>query len=292
MSEERHGVPLVASNAPQGFQPVVAEPRPIVGLALGSGGAKGLAHIGVLKALVEHEVPIHVVAGSSMGSLVGAFYATGMRPDFMERLATTLHWRHWVDLTVPRVGLIAGRKIHQLVWTLTRGLDVNESPIPLAIVATELTMRKVITFDSGPIADAVRASISIPGVFVPYVTNSGVYVDGGVVERVPVQAARTLGADFVIGVDVAGLGRSPLPETMLDVVMQSLEIMQEHSNSITVTPDVLIQPDLSKIGASHFQKARDAIAIGYDATLAVMPSILRLLQDTERLHPRATEEQY
>lgn len=249
--------------------------RPAVGVALGSGGAKGLAHIGVLKALVENEVPIDVVAGSSMGSLVGAFYATGMKPDFMERLAVSLHWRHWVDVTVPRVGLISGRKIHQLVGTLTRGLTVDQADLPLAIVATELTTRTVTIFRTGLIADAVRASISIPGVFVPYVTEEGVFVDGGVVERVPVNAAKSLGADVVIGVDVTGGAKSPVPETMLDVIMQSLEIMQEHSHFYSEPPDILIRPDLSNVGTSQFSKAADAIRIGYEAANESMADILR-----------------
>lgn len=248
-----------------------------VGVALGSGGAKGLAHIGVLKALTETGVPIDNVAGSSMGSLIGSFFATGMKPDFMEKLAVSLHWRHWVDLTVPRVGLIAGKKIHQLVWTLTRGLNIPDANLPLVIVATELTSRKIVHFQSGSIADAVRASISIPGVFVPYVTKDGIFVDGGVLERVPVNAAKSLGSDVVIGVDVVGSARASVPETMLDVIMQSLDIMQEHSPYLGQPADILIRPDLGNIGTSHFHKAAEAIEIGYEATQAVMQDILRLI---------------
>lgn len=249
--------------------------RRVVGLALGSGGAKGLAHIGVLKALTEHGVPIDVVAGSSMGSLVGSFYATGMKPEFMEKLALSLHWRHWVDLTVPRVGLISGRKIHQLVWTLTRGLNVEDAGLPLGIVATELTDRKLVYFRTGSIADAVRASISIPGVFVPFVTKDGIFVDGGVLERVPIRAAKSLGAEFVIGVDVAGGATGPVPETMLDVIMRSLEVMQEHSPRYTELADVLIRPDLGQIGTSHFHKAAEAMEIGYQATIEMIEDILQ-----------------
>lgn len=253
--------------------------RLTVGVALGSGGAKGLAHIGVLKALAEQNVPIDLVAGSSMGSLVGSLYATGMKPGFMEKLAVSLHWRHWVDLTVPRIGLISGKKIHQLVWTLTRGLNVNDANIPLVIVATELMSRRVVRFRSGPIADAVRASISIPGVFVPYVTKEGVFVDGGVLDRVPVSSAKGLGADIVIGVDVAGGAKDMVPETMLDVIMQSLDLMQEHSPYRAEAADILIRPDLSHVGTSQFHKAAEAMAIGYEATLAVMEDIMRRVSE-------------
>jgi len=253
---------------------------PVVGIAFGSGGAKGFAHIGVLKALEEAHIPIDVVAGTSIGSLIGAFYATGMTPHFMERLAQTLRWRHWVDLTVPKMGMIVGDKILNIVSLLTRGLAFEDTNIPLAIVATDLLTRTGVTFGSGPIAKAVRASISIPGVFVPYVTTQGVYVDGGVVERVPVIAARQLGADIVIGVDVGVSTQYAPPETMFDVIMQSLDIMQSQVHA-TQTPlsDMLIAPDMKSIGTSHFHKVNEAIAAGYEAALHTVPEIQQAIQE-------------
>ncbi|MCF8564404.1 patatin-like phospholipase family protein [Alicyclobacillus tolerans] len=251
-----------------------------VGVALGSGGAKGFAHVGVLKALDEHHIPVDVVAGSSMGSLIGAFYSTGMRTNFMERLACSMKWRYWVDLTVPRVGLIQGEKIRQMVHMLTRGLNIEQADKPLAIVATELMSKSLVVFRTGLIADAVRASISIPGVFVPFVTPEGIFVDGGVLERVPVSAAKSLGADVVIGVDVGYPQRNSVPETMLDVVMQSIDIMQEtvYTQRGGDDADVLLRPDLAQIGTSHFQKAAQAIALGYEAALAAMPEIQQKVQ--------------
>lgn len=250
-----------------------------IGLALGSGGAKGFAHVGVLKALAENGIPVHVVSGSSMGSLVGAFYVTGMQPSFMERLARTLTWRHWVDVTVPRVGLVAGRKVRDLVALLTRNATFAEAQIPFAVVATELVSRRLVTFTSGSIADAVRASISIPGVFVPLVRDDGVFVDGGVMERVPIAAAKQLGASVVIAVDVTATHKRTLPETMLDVVSMSLDAMQEPFMEERIqAADVCIQPDLSDIGSSQFHRAGEAIDIGYQAALAAMPDIQSLLQ--------------
>jgi NTE family protein len=253
-----------------------------VGLALGSGGAKGFAHIGVLKALTEHNIEVDMVAGSSMGSVIGAFYATGMRPAFMERLACTLSRRHWMDLTVPKLGIIAGDKIHQMVAMLTRNLRFEQIDVPLAIVATELTQRKLVTFRSGRIADAVRASISIPGVFVPYATTEGVFVDGGVMERVPVNAVRSMGADLVIAVDVARTQKVELPETIIDVIMQSLDIMQQEMiDQHTKLADIKIEPELSDIGTSHFQKAAVAIDAGYRATLEVIGQIEEMISVRE-----------
>jgi NTE family protein len=256
--------------------------RPTVGVALGSGGAKGFAHVGVLKALEENGISPSVVAGSSMGSLVGAFYATGMRPDFMERLACTMSWRHWIDLTVPKVGLISGEKIRQMLTVLTRGSKIEDANRRLAIVATELTQRKRVVFTSGLIADAVRASISIPGIFVPYVTPDGVFVDGGVIDRVPVDVAKQLGADVIIAVDVATVQKSSVPENMMDVIMQSLDIMQQHSVDFrSPHASLYIEPDVSHVGTSQFHRAKDAIVAGYEATIEKMEDIKRVVSCTE-----------
>ncbi|MCL6632131.1 MAG: patatin-like phospholipase family protein [Alicyclobacillus herbarius] len=254
-----------------------------IALALGSGGAKGFAHVGVLQALVEHQISVDIVTGSSMGSLVGAFYVTGMSPSFMEKLACTLRWRHWVDLTVPKVGLIAGDKVHQMVKLLTRGLRIEELEIPFAAVATDLVQRRAVVIREGLLADAVRASIAIPGVFVPLRLGGQVLVDGGVIERVPTEAARALGADLVIGVDVS-TGAPSVPETMLDVIMQSLEIMQEQL-LVQHPADLLITPDLSTIGSSHFHRAKEAIRIGYEAAKVRIPDIEDLIRSSREGHP-------
>jgi NTE family protein len=214
-----------------------------------------------------------------MGSLVGALYATGMRVSFMERLACTLRWRHWVDLTVPKMGMIAGEKVHQMMSMLTRGLDMQAAAKPLAIVAAELVSKQAVTFRDGPIADAVRASIAIPGVFVPYVKDGKVYVDGGVVDRVPIQAARGLGADIVIAVDVASVQRERPPQGIVDVILQSLDMMQDEVYRYRAkTADIYVEPDVSEVGTSQFHKAKQAIDAGYQAALAQMDSILELMR--------------
>jgi NTE family protein len=248
-----------------------------IGLALGSGGAKGFAHIGVFKALEEHQVKIDVVAGSSMGSMVGAFYAMGMRPTMMEGLATSLKWRHWVDLTVPKMGMVVGDKVRDMVALLTRNADIQETNVPLAIVATDLKSQRSVCFRSGRIADAVRASISIPGIFIPYVWQEGMYVDGGVLDPIPVRAAYALGANVVIAVDVSSNAPVSPPESMADVIWQSLDVMQAFAFSTRNSEaDFTVTPDLREVGTSSFHKARQAIAAGYQATIAVMPQILEL----------------
>ncbi|QQE80756.1 patatin-like phospholipase family protein [Alicyclobacillus sp. SO9] len=249
-----------------------------VGVALGSGGAKGFAHVGVLKALQEYHVNIDVVAGASMGSLIGAFYATGMTVDFMERLAYTLRWRHWVDLTVPKVGLIAGDKLHAMVKLLTRSLTIEESPMPYAAVATELVGKQLTVFRTGLMADAVRASTAIPGVFVPFAKGDNIYVDGGVMEPVPVQAARDLGAEVVIGVDVSAPARGIPPSNMMEVILHSLEIMQEQVR-VSDEATVMIVPDLQNVGSSQFHRAKEAVAAGYTAAVNAMDDILAAVSE-------------
>jgi len=256
-----------------------------IGLALGSGGAKGYAHIGVIKALEAYHISIDVISGSSMGSLVGAFYVTGMTPSFMEKLAINLHWRQWMDFTVPKIGLIQGDKVQQLVALLTQRKSFADTNRPFAVVATNLLTRRLETFVSGELACAVRASISIPGVFVPYTTASGIYIDGGVLERVPVTAARKLGADIVIGIDVSAIRQAHPPENMIDVILQSIDLMQDETHASHISSaNLCIEPNLGHIGTSQFHKAGEAIEIGYQAVVEALPKLRLLTQQCAQLH--------
>ncbi|MCY0886911.1 MAG: patatin-like phospholipase family protein [Alicyclobacillaceae bacterium] len=255
-----------------------------IGLALGSGGAKGFAHVGVLRALEEHGVRVGVISGSSMGGLVAAFYATGMQPAFMEQLATTLRRRHWIDFTVPKMGMVSGDRVRTMVALLTRQLAIEQANIPLAIVATDLLNRRKVVFKSGSIADAVRASVSIPGVFVPVVHDGGVLVDGGVLDRVPVEVTRELGADKVIAVDVSTNTLPQPPTSLVDVFFQSLDLMQEQVYAgVRQSADVTIVPDVSAVGISQFGKAKIAIEAGYEAALQKINDIDDMLQTVKTL---------
>lgn len=252
--------------------------RPVVGVALGAGGARGFAHIGVLKAFEEHGVPVDIVAGSSMGGLVGALYATGSKPRFMEEFASHMRRRYWVDLSVPKMGILTGEKVRHLVHLMTRGLRLDQTNIPLAITATDLLSRKNVVFYHECIADAVRASISIPGVFVPYRWNGGLYVDGGVLDPVPVDAALSLGATVVVAVDVSSKTTQNHPSSMMDVVLQAFEIMQERVNALSdVRAQVEIRPPLDGVGISQFHRADEAVAAGYEAAMAAINEVKQII---------------
>ncbi len=252
---------------------------PTVGVALGAGGARGFAHIGVLQALEERGIPVSVVAGSSMGGLVGALYATGADPHFMKMLALNIRRRQWVDFIVPKMGFIAGEKVRELVRLLTRGLRVHEANKPLAIVATDLLHKRNVIFHEELIADAVRASISIPGVFVPYPVGEGLYVDGGVLDPVPIDAAKNLGADIVIAVDVSSQVLSQSPKSVVDVLLQSFGLMQERVVQMEdFGPAIYVQPPLDDIGMGHFHRAEDAVEAGYRAMSLAMDEVMESLR--------------
>jgi len=178
--------------------------RKKIGLALGSGSARGLAHIGVIKVLEQEGIPIDVVAGTSIGALIGALYAAGLTPSQMEEIATKIDWKTIGHLlfspVVPGSGLIDGKKIADFIGEMILMEDIEDLKIPYGAVATDLSTGDEVIITKGKVIDAVQASISIPGVFAPYVYNDKVLIDGGIVNPVPVNVVRKLGADIVIAV--------------------------------------------------------------------------------------------
>ena len=178
---------------------------PKIGLALGSGSARGWAHIGVVHALAEAGIHIDYIAGTSIGSVVGAVYASG-NIDTLEKVVLQLDWKqivYFFDVVLPKSGLIDGKKLSAFVRSYVDGIkNIEDLPIPLCAVSTNLATGDEVIIQSGDIIDAVRASISVPGIFTPVKKNGAFLVDGGLVNPVPVSVARQMGADFVIAVDL------------------------------------------------------------------------------------------
>lgn len=249
--------------------------RPVIGLALGCGAAKGYAHIGVLQVLEREKIPIDIIVGSSIGALIGALYAAGINTIMLERLAHQIRRRNWMDISVSTKGLIAGDKIEAILKLLTKNLNFDQLSIPLGVVATDLCTKQAVLIKDGNVASAVRASIAIPGIFYPKEINGRVLVDGGVLERVPGKMAREMGADFVIAVELGFSDYLP-PKNIYEVLIQTFDVMgREIQNLKQYDCDVLISPHLSDVDGLAFNKVGKCIDEGRKAAEKAVPWILK-----------------
>ena len=179
--------------------------RKKIGLALGSGAARGLAHIGVLKVLEANRIPVDFIAGSSMGALIGALYAGGLSVEQLQEIACNTDWKLTAKMftpTLPWSGLVEGSRIRQFIQTLVGDRNFSDLKLPFAAVATDVQTGEQIIIENGSLVEAVRASISIPGIFTPVRHQNRFLVDGGVVNSVPTDVARAMGSDIVLAVNV------------------------------------------------------------------------------------------
>lgn len=256
--------------------------RPKVGIALGAGGARGLAHIGVLKVFEEENIPIDYIAGSSIGSLIGVLYANGTDLAMIEELSTQIKRNQMIDLTIPKKGLIVGNKVQELIRLLTHRKNLEDLKIPTAVVATDLVTGERVVFREGPIDIAVRASISIPGVFEPVYLGEQILVDGGVVDRIPISVIKEMGADITIGVNVVPPFGKTRIENIFDVITQSIIIMEREimSQHIPIA-DCLIHPDLCEISPTDFSNVRECVQQGEETTRREIKKIKELIENYE-----------
>jgi NTE family protein len=271
--------------------------RATIGLALGSGAAKGIAHIGVIKALREANIPIDFIAGTSMGALVGACYAVKGDLAVLEEMALKSNLQKMTRLLDPkftliRVGLLHGGRVESFLKPFIGDLNFQNCKIPFSAVATEIKTGTEVVLNEGSLLKAVRASISIPVVFIP-VNYNGVYlVDGGVTNPVPADVVRSMGATFTIAVNVlndpqrlrrlglTGSKRSDKAPSLMNALVQSMYIMEyEIIRASILKADILIEPDVSDIEPYQFHRGADAIAAGYKAARSVVPEIEKLLTE-------------
>lgn len=249
-------------------------------LVLGSGGLRGMAHIGVLKVLEEEKIPIHSIVGCSIGSLIGALYASGYSAQRLNRMTHHLQKREWLDLVVPRMGLFAGKKILTVMEVMTRQRKIEDTKIPLYIVATDLLSGQEVVLKEGSIAEAVRASTAVPGIFAPLAKEGKLYADGAIVNPIPVDVADRLGADVIVGVDLANDLSTVQVKNVVDVVLRSIDIVeqqigQKHSEAA----DVMIYPAVGHISPSDFDSVAECIRLGEEAAREHIEEIRRLLAD-------------
>lgn len=258
--------------------------RKKIGLALGGGVAKGLGHIGVIRALLELGVPIDCVAGTSSGSVVGALIAAAMTPDQIEAIAKTTRWRDLVKPVIPRLGLLDGGRLEHLLVKVLGDRRIEDLALPFACVATDIVTGEEVVIRTGPLAPAIRASCSMPGFFTPVEIDGRLLVDGGVVDNVPVDVAKSLGADFVIAVDVSGrIDATPFNRNILGVLLRSYEIMLHEKRAIEAKgASVLIRPRVEKLGLVNLDAADAYIKSGWEATMAQRGHLLDLMEQVRQ----------
>jgi NTE family protein len=252
------------------------EKRKKVGLALGGGYARGLAHIGVLEVFEREGIPIDIIAGTSIGALVGALYAREHDAGLIRKQATQLDWigvTTLVDLCLPKSGFVGGRRIINLLRRLMGDASFTDLTIPLACVATDIVTGDEVVIDQGSVLEAVRASISIP-IILKVVKKGGRYlVDGGLVNQVPVSVARKMGADIVIAVDVTPsrferaeyITRKEKAKepSVFQVMVQTIYITTYLSTrQVSEGADVVIHPQLAHIAPGEFHRTRECILEG------------------------------
>ncbi|SFL87702.1 patatin-like phospholipase family protein [Pelosinus propionicus] len=252
--------------------------RPKIGVVLGSGGLRGLAHIGVLKILEREKIPIDYIAGCSIGSLIGALYCSGHTPEIILQLAKHLKPRHWMDFMISKMGIVSGDKVLEIIHLLTKGKNFSDLRIPLAIVATDIKQGKEIIFTEGNVAVAVRASTSVPGFFVPFILGDMLLVDGAVLNPTPIDIVRKMGADIVIAVDLAHAGTICNITNILDVIIQSIDIMERELFKYRQHNwDILIRPDVAHIQPSSFEYMDESVLLGEQAAEKMILDIKHLL---------------
>ncbi|ESK37816.1 hypothetical protein P256_02252 [Acinetobacter nectaris CIP 110549] len=232
--------------------------KPIIALVLGSGGARGYAHIGAIEALESQGIRPDFIVGTSAGSIVGAMYASGKTADEMKNIALNMKVNDVREITLTRKGFLDGEKVSDFVNKQIDYLPLEKMKIPLYIVATELKTGAKTVFDYGNTGQAVQASTAIPSMFIPAKISGKEYVDGGLVSPVPVEVARHLGADIVIAVDILQQPQYTETTNMWGLFNQNINIMQQHlSQNELKNADIVIQPDIREKAHIFDVKARD-----------------------------------
>jgi NTE family protein len=264
-----HSAPV----APPAPRPPPPKP-PRIGLALGGGAARGFAHIGVIQVLEEAGIRPDLVVGTSAGSLVAALYASGKNGAELARLALAMDESAITDWAFPGRGLIRGEGLARYVRDHTAGRTIEQLPLPLGIVATDLDSGEGVLFQRGDLGTAVRASSAVPAVFQPVRIGAREYVDGGLVSPVPVRFARQMGAEVVIAVDISTTPEGNPTGDMMRLLLQTFAIMGRSINRFELKEaDVVMRPRLRGQSSADFTLRRQTIDAGREAATATLAAL-------------------
>jgi NTE family protein len=256
--------------------PSIPIPKPPlkIALVLGGGAARGFAHIGVIKALEAQGIVPDIVVGTSAGSVVGALYASGMSGFELHSLALQMEEGMLEDWTLPNRGVLKGDAMQDFINQKVKNLPIQKLPKPLGVVATDLQSGEMVLFRTGNTGMAVRASSAVPGVLQPVEISGRDYVDGGLTSPVPAQSARTMGADFVIAVDISNVSRQDKLTGTLDVLLQTFTIMGHAISKLELEDaDVVIRPKTAAVSSTDFEGRHLAVLEGEKAAAAIMPEL-------------------
>ena len=259
--------------------------KPRIGVALGGGFARGLAHIGVLKVLEEENVPIDFVAGTSVGAIVGAAYCSGMSTLELEELARLVRFKDFARWTISRYGFASNDRMAGFLRRFLKCRTFEELRIPLAVAATDFVSGEGVVFRTGDLIDPVRASCAYPGMFLPVQFGGHQYVDGMLSYPVPAQPLRNMGAEHVISVHLSASWLNLQgPRHVFDVIGQCFSIAQETMGDTWISQtDVKIEPDVRGFSYDGFDRAGELIAVGEEAARVMMPFIRDLLAPPARV---------
>ena len=255
---------------------------PKIALVLGGGAARGFAHVGVIRVLEQEKIPIHMIVGTSVGSLIGALYASDPNSFNLEWLSFSIEKDDIFDYSViySKMGPVQGERLEKFIQTKVRAKTLEQMKIPFYAVATDLNEGNTWVFEKGSVAKAVRASCSIPGIFQPLELGGKMYVDGGVTDNLPVDVARAKGADIIIAVNISKNIRNPQVNTLIDVIMQSINIMgRELVIYKSRGYDVLIEPNVGDVGTTDFTQKKRLMDAGIQATKQAIPKIRKLVEE-------------
>jgi NTE family protein len=264
------------SSGPGSFQSHVG-----IGLALGGGFARGIAHVGVLKVLEEENIPIRYIAGTSVGALIGAAYCSGISAAELEQVAARVRFKHIASWTLSRYGFASNQRMIGFLNLLLKVKTFEELRIPLAVTATDFSTGEGVVFHSGPLVDPVRASCAYPGMFLPVKIRGRLLIDGMLSHTVPTRPLRQMGAERVLAVHLKGKwAGSDGPRHLFDVIGQCFAIAQEmNSSQWKPAADLIIEPDVNGYKYDAFEHSAALVKAGELATRAALPDIRKWLQE-------------
>ncbi|MDY6450388.1 patatin-like phospholipase family protein [Acinetobacter faecalis] len=255
--------------------------KPIIALVLGSGGARGYAHIGAIEILEKNNIHPDFIVGTSAGSIVGSLYASGKNSSELREIALNLKANDVRDVTLDKKGFFEGKKVEDFINKEVNNTPLQSLKIPMYVIATELKEGKKVVFNYGNTGQAVRASVAIPSMFIPTKIGDDEYVDGGLVSPVPVDVAKKLGADIVIAVDILAQPVHTETSNIWGLFNQNINIMQKHlAQEELKGADIVIQPDLrEKVHIFDVSGREITMLAGQNATQKILPELRKIIDN-------------